>query len=104
MTSTTTSELLDGPPGDVAAALAAAQAHAQVIDSIDDADVMVVAHRNDRAVTTVDLERFRPAPRRPAGTVKALTADGFVDAFNHRADGDGGSPSAVYADVDATRL
>lgn len=90
------------PTGDVAAALAAAEEHAQVLPDVEDGNLLIVARRTDRAIDTLDLERFLPAPTRPRGTVQALTAQGFVDAFTHRTVDE--TPAVVYADVDAVRL
>jgi uncharacterized protein YfdQ (DUF2303 family) len=86
--------------GDVAAALEAAR------PNIDHADIqvpptaLVLARRDDVVVEVVDTERLADAPRRSIGTVKALTAVGFLAAVA-RVKTDA---TAVYADIDATTL
>lgn len=88
--------------GDIATALDAAQPHAQVLVEHDH---VIAAHRSDRTITTLDLERFDAKPRRQRGTVKALTADGFVAAFKQRThDPDGEGPAVIYADLDKINL
>lgn len=92
--------------GDVAAALAAAQPLAQIIDHPASANVIVAATPSSGgSVTTTyhDLERYQPEPDRQRGTVRAFTADGFVAAFDRRINNDA-DPATVYADLDRCRL
>lgn len=56
--------------------------------------------RDDRQISTVDLERYQDGPVRHRGALKALTADGFIELFGRRATVE----STVYADVDRTEL
>lgn len=92
------------PAGDVAAALAAAEDHAQVLDADGDGTLLVVAHRNDRVLAHVDLERYEAEPVRSRGTVKALTADGFIASYRHRSTVGAEHQGVIYADLDACRL
>lgn len=88
---------------DVAAALEAAVDHHEPVVDVNNA--YVVAHRNDRTVTHVDLEQYLDRPVRQRGTVKALTAAGFVAAVVQRSqEPDGLGPAVVYADADRCGL
>jgi uncharacterized protein YfdQ (DUF2303 family) len=89
--------------GDVASALDAAEKHAQIVDTTDDSTVLVIARRNDRIIDQLDLERYEDQPVRPRGTVKALTADGFITTYQRRADADN-KLATIYANPDACRL
>lgn len=91
--------------GDVAAALAAAQPLAQIIDHHAGDSVIVTATPSSGGSVTThyhDLERYLPVPERQRGTVRAFTADGFVAAFEQRTVD--GSLATVYADLDRCRL
>lgn len=93
------------PSGDVAAALEAAEKHAQILpDVVDDGTLIVVAHRDDRVVEQIDLERYEAQPTRPRGTVKALTADGFVAAHKQLAGPEGRADAVIYANPDSCAL
>lgn len=85
---------------DVAAALDAARANVEVIPHEAAPSVLVIAQRDDVSVNIVDLEEFLDRPTRRKGTLRALTAAGFVRAVQRLE----GEPSVVYADIDATRL
>lgn len=95
---------LDANANVVASALAAAEEHALVLDHQADGHLIVVAHPTDRQIQKLDLEQYLPAPTRQRGTIRALTAEGFVDAFAHRARGADDSVAAVYADIDNVKL
>lgn len=86
----------------VAAALDAAEKHAQVIDANGDGTLLVVAHRNDRQIKEIDLERYEDRPLRHRGTVKALTADGFIATYKQLSTGF--DVAVVYAHPDKTAL
>jgi uncharacterized protein YfdQ (DUF2303 family) len=86
--------------GDVAAALDAAQDLA--IELADENDALVVAHRLDVVLEHIDTEKYQPTPTRQRGTVKALTAEGFVKAFQHRTVDE--TQATVYADHGHTTL
>jgi len=90
------------PVGDVQAALDAAEKLADIVDSLDEHQVLTVAHRNDVTLTQIDLERYLDQPDRQRGTVKAITAEGFVTAFKQRTLDH--TPAAVYADPGNCRL
>lgn len=89
-------------PTEIGAALDAAQPGAQVVPHRGPDRLLLVATRPGHTTVEHDLERYLPAPARQRGTVRALTADGFVDAFQTRTEVD--SPAAVYADVDTLEL
>lgn len=104
-----TTELVSVPDtSGIAAALDAAEKHAQVLDANGDGTLLVVAHRNDRVLAQIDLEKFEDQPTRSRGTVKALTAQGFVAAYKQRTfedDPDGNpGPTVTYANPDQCRL
>lgn len=85
---------------DVAAALEAARPNLDHVDVQVPTTALAVARRDDVIVEVVDTERLAAAPRRTTGTVKALTAQGFLDAVARVKSGTTG----VYADIDATTL
>lgn len=87
---------------DVAAALDAAEDHVELLDNIDNDTVQVISRRDDYRVEVHDLERYQPAPSRSKGTVRALTADGFVRAVTHRMSDP--ADTVVYANVDSLTL
>lgn len=89
---------------DVAAALEAAEPQAQILDANGDSTLLVVAARNDRQVHQIDLERFEREPVRSRGTVKALSADGFIAAYRHRTVEDASYGAVIYADPDGCQL
>lgn len=82
---------------DVAAALDAAQPSVEVIEI--DGDLHVIATAPGASAQTIHLERYRSEPSRPRGTVRAVTAAGFVTAVETR-----GKTGVLYADPDACKL
>jgi uncharacterized protein YfdQ (DUF2303 family) len=88
----------------VAAALDAAEKHAQTLLTDVDGTVLVVAHRNDRQIDQIDLERYEAEPVRSRGTVKALSADGFIDSYRHRTVEDARFGAVIYANPDNCAL
>jgi len=85
MTATIDSTTLEvaAPAGDVAAALDAAEPAAHILDGPDSLS-WLVARRTGHIVEIIDSERLCDGPRRPNGTVQAVTADGFVTAVERR--------------------
>lgn len=87
---------------DVAAALAEARPNISTVDVAAPASVVAVARRVDVAVDIIDLERHQDQPARHKGDIKALSADGFIDAVR-RLDPDLDT-AVAYADIDACRI
>jgi uncharacterized protein YfdQ (DUF2303 family) len=99
-----TTELAMADASGVVAALEAAQDHAQVLDADGDGTLLVVAHRSDRLIQQIDLECYEDKPTRSRGTVKALTADGFIASYRHRIVGDDDPSAVIYGDPDRCAL
>lgn len=84
---------------DVAAALDAAEPSVRV-EAIDaEVDAVVIASPVGATHAVVNLEKYRNVPWRPRGTVRAVSADGFIAAVGVR-----GGTGTLYADPDACKL
>lgn len=89
--------------GDVAVALDAARDNVTVLVG-DIPHGGAYAIRDDVSVQINDYERYQPEPVRARGTVKALTADGFIAAYTHRTVNDARHGAVIYANPDACAL
>lgn len=86
----------NSPQGDVAAALDAARENLEFVETREDR--VVIAHRHDVDVRTIDFDDLRPRPRRATGIQKVSSAAGFVAAVNQRQLSDEENMPIIYAD------
>lgn len=87
--------------GDVAAALAFAKDHIDVIEVAERDDQLIVAVPAGYKVESLDLEPFGEAPARKRGKVTLHTGQSLAAYVNHHTVTDA---TALYADVEARRV
>lgn len=84
----------------IAAALDAARQSVEVHKL--DGDVVVVASAPGASHQVLNLEKWRPEPARPRGTVRAVTADGFCASVGEKLRAE--VLTVIYADPDTCKL